>query len=281
MYGVEPGHSDDRERPRGADRDHRRRPATASWRTRASSARRPGQQVRGAERRHDHPALQHLGHEGQADDRARPARGACVRPDSSARTREVRGRDEQQHEQRVGVVDARDRDRDRRQRQRRRRDQARGGAGDAADGREQQRDGGDRAQRLRQQHAEATRSRTRAPRGPSATATSGGLSTVMKLPGSIAPKNHAFQLSDAGARGRGVVLVRVAADRQVPEAQRRGEREHGDAARAGPSAGRGADRDGRGSGRRAIADISGSSQVERGAGRRWRSRANTHVRIAT
>ena len=39
---------------------------------------------------------------------------------------------------------------------------------------------------------------TRAER-PISHSESGGLSTVMKLPGSIAPKNHAFQLSVAGA----------------------------------------------------------------------------------
>ena len=37
--------------------------------------------------------------------------------------------------------------------------------------------------------------RTRAER-PLSQSESGGLSTVMKLPGSIAPKNHAFQLSE-------------------------------------------------------------------------------------
>ena len=37
--------------------------------------------------------------------------------------------------------------------------------------------------------------KTRAER-PISHSDSGGLSTVMKLPGSIAPKNHAFQLSE-------------------------------------------------------------------------------------
>ena len=57
-----------------------------------------------------------------------PASARCrVRPDSTARTVKPRGGDEQQHQQRVGVVDPPDRHRHRRDRQRRGGQHARGG----------------------------------------------------------------------------------------------------------------------------------------------------------
>ena len=124
--------------------------------------------------------------------------------------REVRGGDEQQDEQRVRVVHARDRDRDRRDRQRAAPRSARPRPGDAPDGREEQRR---RRRSCRAPAAAGSRSeekpKTRADR-PISHSDSGGLSTVMKLPGSSEPKNHAFQLSLAGLGGGGVVLVRVA-----------------------------------------------------------------------
>ena len=73
----------------------------------------------------DEERLQHLGEEAEADERDRRARASGCCPSSSARGHRVRAGDEQQHEQRVGVVEAEHQRRDRRQREHRAGDQRR------------------------------------------------------------------------------------------------------------------------------------------------------------
>ena len=68
-----------------------------------------------------------------------------------------------------------------------------------------------------------------------ATATAGGLSTVMELPASEEPKKNAFQLCDAGLDGGGVERVGPAGGAEVPEVEQRRCRPAGPAARAAPS----------------------------------------------
>ena len=68
----------------------------------------------------------------------------------------------------------------------------------------------------------------------------GGLSTVMKLPGSIEPKKKAFQLTVADSHGGGVVAVGVADRRQAPGVEHGGQGTDGggDPARPADPAGR-------------------------------------------
>ena len=115
-----------------------------------------------------------------------------VRPGLDRAHDQVRGEDEQEHEQRVRVVDAPDGDRHRRDGQRAGGQQGRAGAEHPLDRRVQQPDRGDGADRLGQQHRERREPEHARPESPISQNASGGLSTVMNEPGSIDPKNSAF-----------------------------------------------------------------------------------------
>ena len=157
-----------------------------------------------------------------------------MRPFSRARRKAHAGADEEQGQQRVGVVVAEDQDGGRRE--------GHDEAGD--DGRRPDRTAGGRprtaappsrrpssASGRRMLHELSPNSRTER---PISIVASGGLSTVMKFAGSSEPKNQADQLCEAASAARRVVGVGVAADRQVDEVEDRRERQHAELARAGP-----------------------------------------------
>ena len=118
----------------------------------AREPRRAREEVDETERGQDEERLHLLGEEAEADERARrddPAQPAVL---ERARHR-VRGGDEQQHQQRVGVVEAEHQRGDGREREHRARDQRGGRREPALDRREEDADRGDTFERLRDEHA--------------------------------------------------------------------------------------------------------------------------------
>ena len=155
-----------------------------------------GDGVRDREGRQDEVRLEELGLEPEADEHAgerEPAEPVALeRPDER-----VGGPDEQQREQGVGVVVAEDQDRGRGERGDEAGDDRGGRAERAAHRGHQQR----RPWRRPSAPAAAGSSAELSPNSrtdrPITIVASGGLSTVMKLAGSMEPMNQADQLCDA------------------------------------------------------------------------------------
>ncbi len=222
-----------RDRPRRAHRDHHRAEQPELPQPPPQRGR-PGQQVGRDQRRHDHPALQHLGHERQAHDHAGPDE-PLRRPRLERPHEQVRGADEQQHEQRVGVVEAPERDHDRREGQRQRGQQARrGGRERPPHRRVEQAHRRDRHQRLRHEQARAREAQRphREPEHPQRQRRLVDRDEAARIERAEEPRlpAHAPRLG-----GRRVVVVAVPADRDVPQAQRGGEQDDGDQRRTDPS----------------------------------------------
>ena len=150
----------------------------------------------------------------------------------------VRGADEQEHEQRVGVVEPEHQRGDRRERERPHRRSARPPG-------ENQRFtvGVSTPTAATPSSACGTRMlheftpKMRAPRSPSTQSDAGVLSTVMKFDASDEPKKNAFQLFVAGLHRGRVVRVRPARRAEAPEVEDRGRRGAGRGARARAHAG--------------------------------------------
>ena len=124
----------------------RRRPGVARLR-------RAGEQVDEPERGQHQERLQLLGEEAESRRARRYATIQRTRPSSSARVIVYAARDEQQHEQRVRVVEAEHERGDGREREHGARDQRGGRREPALDGREQDADRGDALERLRHEDA--------------------------------------------------------------------------------------------------------------------------------